>query len=204
MPTRTCEATDQLLLNAILKFIDERPERSVDGFRDAVSHWGEQWCGVTPVHLPAADLLEQMLEHTHAHTRDILSLFFRHKAALHWEQAYSRTDASVADHMLANYGYAEIIGKQGPFLSTRIRAGIAVYGPGIDYPLHRHQAEEIYIVLAGGAAFRLGDSEPVASSPGTVIHHSSMLPHGLHTGDNTLVIFYLWQGGNLREKPTFV
>ena len=105
--------------------------------------------------------------------------------------------------MLANYGYAEIIGKQGPFLSARVRAGIAVYGAGINYPLHYHRAEEIYVVLAGAAAFRLGENEPVLRTVGELIHHPPLMKHGLHTKEEPLVIFYLWQGGDLREKPTF-
>jgi mannose-6-phosphate isomerase-like protein (cupin superfamily) len=204
MQPQANEDTDRVLLTAILRFVDERRGSSVDGFRHAVTEWGHDWCGVAPTHLPAADLLEQMLDQTNTATHDLLSLFSRHRMSLHWEQAYSRTDNTVGDHMLANYGYAEVVGKQGPFLSTRIRAGVAVYGPGINYPLHQHEAEEIYVVLAGGAAFRLGDNEAVSLAPGSVIHHPSMMPHGLHTGTNTLVIFYLWQGGSLREKPTFV
>jgi oxalate decarboxylase/phosphoglucose isomerase-like protein (cupin superfamily) len=70
--------------------------------------------------------------------------------------------------------------------------------------LHQHQAEEIYVVLAGCAQFRLSTNEPATRVAGDVIHHPSMLTHGLHTGDDTLVIFYVWKGGNLREKPSFI
>ena len=106
--------------------------------------------------------------------------------------------------MLANYGYAEVIGMQGPFCSHKVRAGIAVYGSWIDYPSHRHQAEEIYVVLAGGARFRIEGSEPVTRRAGEVIYHAPLVSHGLHTGEEPLVIFYLWHGGDLREKPSFV
>ena len=197
-------ARDQRLMTAVVDFVAKCRDPAIDVFRDAVANWGDEWCGVSAVELPAASMLESMLEQSNDETHALMSLFTRERASLRWEQAYSDADKSVGEHMLASYGYAEIVGKQGPFFSKRIRAGIAVYGPGINYPLHQHDAEEIYVVLAGSASFRLGDSEPVSRSAGAVIHHASMMGHGLHTNDDTLVIFYLWQGGNLREKPSFL
>lgn len=196
--------TDQRLLNAILAFVSELPDTVVERFREAVVGWGHNWSRVEPAYLPASEMLEQMVDKSNSTTRELLSLFARERASLHWEQAYTDADDAVGEHMLSTYGYAEIIGKQGPFLSTRVRAGIAVYGPWIDYPPHRHLAEEIYVVLAGTAAFRLGDNEPATRTPGEVIHHPPRMSHGLHTAEIPLVIFYLWKGGDLREKPTFV
>ena len=196
-------ATDHRLLDAILAFVAAHPANVVDRFRDAVANWGHDWSGVAPTHLPASDRLKPTLSQTVSLTRELLTLFVRHRASLHWEQAYTHADSTVADHMLANYGYAEIIGKQGPFLSAKVRAGIAIYGPMIDYPLHHHLAEEIYVVLAGAAGFRVGEDAPVIRTAGNVIHHPPLVSHGLHTANEPVVIFYLWKGGDLREKPAF-
>ena len=58
--------------------------------------------------------------------------------------------------------------------------------------------------LIGKAAFRVGDGEAVIRSAGEVIYHAPMMPHALRTTTEPLVIAYLWHGGDLREKPTFV
>ena len=128
----------------------------------------------------------------------------RARTSLRWEQCYTAADGVVGEDMLSNYGYAEIIGQQGPFVSTRMRAGIGVYGPRLRYPPHRHQAEEIYAVLAGSAFFSRGDDAPALRRPGDVLYHAPHMPHGLRTADEPLVLAYLWQNGDLREKPGFI
>ena len=88
-------------------------------------------------------------------------------------------------------------------MDTRIRAGIGIWGPGIRYPVHRHDAEEIYAPLAGSAMFRIGDSEPLRRGRDDVVLVPSGQDHGFDTTDETLVVFYLWQGGDLRQQSTF-
>ena len=41
-------------------------------------------------------MLEQMPGRTNAATNELLSVFTRERASLHWEQAYTRTDGAVA------------------------------------------------------------------------------------------------------------
>ncbi len=106
--------------------------------------------------------------------------------------------------MLAGYGFAETIGKQGPFISTRVRAGIGIWGPDIDYPAHRHEAEEVYVLLAGSARFQRGQDPSERKSAGDVVHIPSMTAHGFRCGTEPLALFYIWQAGDLREKSTFV
>ena len=168
MSAHSNKATDLRLLNTILAFVAEHPDNVVDRFREPVANWGHDWCGVEPTYLPASEMLEQMLMQSSPATNGLLSLFTQESRSLHWEQAYTQAAAPIGGRMLANYGYAEIIGKQGPILSAYVRAGIAIYGPWIDYPLHQHRAEEVYVVLAGAAGFRLGDNEPVTRTPGEV------------------------------------
>ncbi len=198
-------ATDRLLLEATLAYVAGHPDSRLDGFRDAMANWGTGWSGVAPRHLAASDLMAGALPlgQPGSAEHDLLALYVRERASRCWEQSYTEADAVGAD-MLAGYGFAEIVGKRGPFLSERIRAGVGVFAAGIDYPPHRHAAEEIYIVLAGSGMFRLGDAPPVRQKAGDVVHLTSKLVHGFTMGDEPLVILYLWQGGDLREKSTFV
>nr|MDJ0970654.1 dimethylsulfonioproprionate lyase family protein [Kiloniellales bacterium] len=115
-------------------------------------------------------------------------------------------DAVVGEDMLAGYGFVEVVGVHGPFLSTRVRAGIGVWGPDIVYPPHRHRAEETYIVVAGAAEFMVGEDPKASASKrivGDVVHVPSMTTHGFRTRDDPVAVLYLWQGIDLREKSSF-
>lgn len=198
------KTVDQILLDAIIDFVTSHPNSDVQRFSENIAHWGSDWAGVPPAHLTASDTFESALTRSSDKTDKVMSLFARHRQSLHWEQSYSSADSAVGQDMLSNYGYAEIIGKNGPFISTKLRAGVAVYGPHLHYPPHRHQAEEIYIVLAGSAMCILGDEGPTLRKAGDVLYHAPQMSHGLQTQDDPLAIVYLWQNGDLREKPSFV
>ena len=200
------EAADRRLLDATLAYVAGHADAKLDAFRSDVAHWGEDWAGVAPAHLRASDLLADALApaQSGAAERELMSVYVEERASRHWEQSYSAADAAVGADMLAGYGYTEIVGKRGPFLSERIRAGVGVFAAGVDYPAHRHRAEEIYVVLAGSGSFRLGEHPPERRTAGAVVHVPSLVVHGITMDTEPLVILYLWRGGDLREKSTFV
>ena len=197
------DLADLELLEAIRKFGLDNDNPDIDRFRDSIRNWGDDWIDVERTHLPAADSLQAALQRAHPSARDLLETFLRHRHRLRWEQTYKKSDGVVPDAMLASYGFCEILGKQGPFVSERIRAGVGIYGPGIEYPKHSHRPEEIYIVLAGTADFMIGAAEGLRKVPGDVVYMKSNTPHGFCTGDEALVVYYLWQGGDLREISSF-
>ncbi len=194
---------DQRLLSGILKFVGEHPHPDVARFKQAIANWGDEWRGVPARPLPAAETLGRTLDLTTDHTRPLAALFEAEKATRKWEQSYTKADDVVGADMLQGYGFAEVIGKLGPFVSTKVRSGIGVWGPGIDYPVHQHAAEEVYIVLGGSADFML-DGEPYKTRrAGDVVHVRSMRRHGFRTTKQPLAVFYIWQAGDLREKSSF-
>ena len=200
------KAADQRLLEATLAYVASHADRRFDAFRRAVADWGEDWTGIAPAHLPASDLLADALSLAEPGTaeRELMGLYVKERASRFWEQSYTVADEAVGADMLSGYGYTEIVGKRGPFLSERIRAGVGVFAAGVDYPAHRHRAEEIYVVLAGSGAFRLDGHPPERQTAGAVIHVASQLVHGITMDAEPLVVLYLWRGGDLREKSTFV
>jgi mannose-6-phosphate isomerase-like protein (cupin superfamily) len=194
---------DLELLNTVRDFALAHTHPAVQKFRDSMQNWGDDWITVEPNYLPAADFLGEAIANSDQQTRALVETFERHKSRLHWEQSYKKEDEVVPDAMLEGYAFAEIIGKRGPFVSDQIRAGIGVWGPDILYPRHRHQAEEIYIVVAGAAEFKLGAAEKARRSAGDVVYVESNTPHGFRTTDQNLVVYYLWQAGDLRQTSSF-
>jgi hypothetical protein len=73
-------------------------------------------------------------------------------------------------------------------------------GPATHYPRHRHEAEEIYMPLAGTAAWQQGDGDWRDQLPGTVIHHQPFEPHAMRTHAEPLLALYLWRGAGLAQK----
>jgi len=194
---------DLELLEAIRGFTLDHPHPRVARFHAAMRNWGEDWEAAPACRLAVANLLEDAIENAATQARELLQTFVRHQDHLRWEQSYRKGDGLVPDAMLDAYGFAEIIGARGPFVSERIRAGIAVWGPGIVYPRHQHRAEEVYILLAGSARFRLGDNAETSHQHGDVVFVASNTPHGFCCDDEALVVCYLWQAGDLRQASTF-
>ena len=194
---------DLELLDAVCEFALDHPHPEIGRFKASMRAWGKTWQEVTPAYLAAADILGTAGVSNETPASDLVATFERHKNRLRWEQSYKKEDGLVPDAMLAGYGFAEIIGQRGPFVSDRIRAGIGIWGPGIVYPSHQHEAEEIYVVLAGAAEFKLGSGVETRQSVGDVIFVESNMPHGFRTTDQSLVVYYLWQAGGLRQQSRF-
>ncbi len=132
--------------------------------------------------------------------RPLVKLIAAMRDRLCWGQTYTAADFGPA--FVDNYGWMEIAGTRGHFVSETIAAGVLILGPGIHYPDHHHEAEEIYIPLAGAAEWRKGDGDFVARRPGETIHHPSNVNHAMRTGSEPLLALYLWRGGPLAARST--
>lgn len=192
---------DLEFLTAVQDYTLEHPHPEVERFKASMRDWGNDWRAVEPVYHAAADWLDQAARQADSH--ELVARFALHKHRLRWEQSYRREDGLVPEAMLDGYAFAEILGKRGPFVSQRIRCGIGVWGPAIEYPRHHHQAEEIYILLAGSAEFDIGEAGPVRRGSGDVVYVAPNEVHGFETIEDLLVVFYLWQAGDLRQTSTF-
>lgn len=131
-------------------------------------------------------------------TAPVLDALQRAAPGLAWRQTYGTADFGA--DFLQGYGWSEFIGLRGPIPSTRLACGVLLLGPGITYPLHRHQAEELYLPISGTAFWRKGAGPETPVPPGRPIHHPAWMPHATRTGAEPLAALYLWQGGNLAAK----
>ncbi len=202
--TADIHQADVELRDAIQAFVSDYAHPDLERFKPGIAQWSDDWQGVPATRLPAADFLAGSLASAPPETKHMVELLSRHADDVKWEQTYTKADSAISQKMLETYGFVEVIGSRGPFVSEQVRSGIGVYGPGIGYPPHQHKAEEIYIVLAGGAEFQLDGQPPRQAGPGDLVFVPSMLTHGFYTGDEAMVVYYIWQAGDLREVSTFV
>ena len=117
---------------------------------------------------------------------------------LEWRQTYAAADFGPA--FLDCYGWTELVGSRGPIASSVIACGLLMLGPRTDYPAHAHEAEELYLPLAGTALWMRGEEGYVSRAPGHPIFHSSWMAHAMRTESEPLLALYVWRGGDLAAK----
>jgi hypothetical protein len=118
--------------------------------------------------------------------------------SLAWRQTYTRDE--VGDEFLRNYAWAELSRSGSGIGAAQISCGVLVLGPNTFYPPHRHEAEEIYLPLAGTAEWLKGDGVWRHRRPGTLIHHSSEETHAMRTGGQPLLAMYLLRSADLGQN----
>ena len=156
----------------------------------------------TPRRLPVCQWLPGLASSATPATEGLASQVVAGAPMLEWRQTYSADDFGAA--FLERYGWTELIGLRGPIASERIACGFLMLGPRIDYPAHAHEAEELYLPLAGTALWRRGESDFVPRRPGAPIVHRSWEPHAVRTRGEPLLALYVWRGGELAAKSKII
>jgi len=185
----------EALLDAAKRLHVEAPE--LRGFCD----WPNDlsWADLPGKRIPAADLVEGWEEEGSGLVTELHRAIRRVVPHADWRRTY--TEAEVGAHFLANYGYFELFGPKGHFLSSEARGYVGFWGPGLDYDWHGHEAEEIYFVVAGGALFRAegADDEYVAKDGSR--RHKPWQRHAMSTRHEAVLTFVLWKGAGLDGVP---
>lgn len=94
------------------------------------------------------------------------------------------------DHLGVEAGRDTLRTMSVEYTGEELGAGVCVIlvemEPGGSVRLHRHPYEEVFIVQAGEATFRLGDEERVVKAPDVVVAPAG-IPHGFaNKGSETL------------------
>jgi hypothetical protein len=148
--------------------------------------------------LPVVASLQGLSPYAAPGTRALVDATAALAGDLDWRQTYSSAD--FGQRFLDNYGWSEWIGERGAFISDAIACGVLMLGPDTEYPAHSHEAEELYLPLAGRAWWRSGRSDWRLRALGTWIHHPSWTTHAMRTGREPLLAAYLWRAGDLSAK----
>lgn len=151
-----------------------------------------------PATLPVLGWLPQARACAGHETQALVDAIAEMADTLPWGRNYSAAD--FGDAFQARYGFMELIGPRGPFVADDIACGLLMFAPDTEYPQHRHEAEEIYVVLAGAAEWRAGAGEYEVAAPGSVLHRPSWSPHATRMGAEPMLALYLWRGGDLMQK----
>ena len=135
-------------------------------------------------------------------TRPVLDALCRAAPGLAWRQTYGAADFGA--DFLQGYGWSEFIGLRGPVPSEVLACGVLLLGPGVDYPLHMHEAEELYLPIAGQALWKRGEGPYQAIPAGQPIVHPSWTPHATRCEGDGVAALYLWMGGDLAAKSVIL
>lgn len=148
-----------------------------------------------PATLPALASLPGLAAMAGPDTRALVDAMIAAAPQLAWRQTYDEADGFDREY-LDSYGWFDLAGPTGPCEADGIRVMMGVWGQGITYPDHSHPPEEHYLVLAGGAWFRLGREPWRRFGPGEVFHTPAGAVHSAEMSDAPLLALAVWRGGD--------
>jgi hypothetical protein len=121
-------------------------------------------------------------------------------SGLPWQYHYTPRpgEADLGDRI----GFAELIGPDGPLIAPACRVGFTLMAPDTVYPMHRHPAIELYLVIAGHAEWATPAGGRILP-PGEGVLHATNLPHAMRTFGEPLLALYGWHG-DIDTPPTYL
>lgn len=123
----------------------------------------------------------------------VLEEFLRLAPALPWRQTVGYLGVLNRDY-LDNYGYVQLLGPNAIVEHPAVRVGSGLWGPHLHHPAHKHEAEELYHVLAGEPSFSGLDGISRTTRPGDAVHHAPWQVHSQDFGATPTVLLYCWTG----------
>jgi mannose-6-phosphate isomerase-like protein (cupin superfamily) len=152
--------------------------------------------------LPACDSLSEGLRLGMAGPESIIAAgLAKLTSRLLWTYGYPRDPRYPG--LERRLAFTEVLGKTGVWPSERMLLGLTLIAPHTHYPAHVHPAIELYLVIAGAAAWAQGDAQAEIRPPGSVILHPSGAPHAMTTGAEPLLALFTWRG-DLATSPSYV
>lgn len=151
--------------------------------------------GLPPAAMPALPLLHALPAEGAGPAADLHRIVCDSAHLYDWRRTYSAEE--VGEDFRNRYGYVELWGTTGHFRHAASRAFIGFWDRGLVYDWHRHQAEELYYVLAGSARFRTEGAADETLRQGGTRQHTTLQSHALDTPDAPLLAFVLWRGPGL-------
>ena len=148
---------------------------------------------IEPRLLPVVRHLDAVEPSGNAAIDAVLEEFLRLAPVLPWRHTVGYLDVLSGDY-LDNSGYVQLLGPNSIVEHPAVRVGIGLWGPHLHYPAHKHEAEELYHVMAGEPSFSGRDGNGRATRPGDAVHHAPWQVHSQDFGATPTVLLYCWTG----------
>jgi mannose-6-phosphate isomerase-like protein (cupin superfamily) len=110
---------------------------------------------------------------------------------VYWESGYSENE--VNKEFLSKYGFFELIGPTGHFLTSEMALWVNFLDKNSYYPPHNHEAEELYFVVSGEAKFESKDEQSKILKSKDTRFHKSYQAHSITTFDKKILSFVIWK-----------
>ena len=110
---------------------------------------------------------------------------------VYWESGYSENE--VNKEFLSKYGFFELIGPTGHFLTSEMALWVNFLDKNSYYPPHNHEAEELYFVVSGEAKFESKDEQSKILKSKDTRFHKSYQSHSITTFDKKILSFVIWK-----------
>ncbi|WP_375267511.1 dimethylsulfonioproprionate lyase family protein [Planktotalea sp.] len=108
-----------------------------------------------------------------------------------WRETYN--DSDTDPDFMNRFGCYEIIGRDAPFRSKKMRGFLVFQPPHLHYPWHHHSADEIYVVIAGEAEFFLQGAPSQTLQSGQSAFHPSGAAHALTRHAHPVIAYVVWR-----------
>lgn len=116
-----------------------------------------------------------------------------------WRLTY--TEDEVGADFLQRFGWFELAGPEGHFLTQSARITVGFWGANLFYPRHQHEPEELYTIVSGTALFHADGEADCLLGPGATRLHRVNQPHAMTTTDQPVLTLVYWRGAGLAEPP---
>lgn len=152
-----------------------------------------------PSALPVTEWLVQAAANAPEPSARLVGRLAAASDGLRWQQTYSADD--LGQFFLDRYGWVLLVGPDAPTTSNTLLSGFLFLGPGVEYPIHQHSAEEVYVVLSGVASWKIGDADWQIKPAGSIIHNPPWQLHGMRTDQGEpLLIGFMWNAGQVEKS----
>jgi dimethylpropiothetin dethiomethylase len=148
-------------------------------------------CDATPATVPACRVLDGLLGPGRQDGHPLLLEVARVRHLLPWRAPVA---GRIPEPTSSRLAVVEIVGPDGMIDHPGCRFGLFLQMADFFYPGHRHEAEELYLVLSGTAEWILEASDPARRPPGSFVHHRPWQVHAMNTTDEPLLAMWGWSG----------
>ena len=110
---------------------------------------------------------------------------------VNWDNGYS--DDQANKEFLDKYGFFELIGPTGHFVTSDMALYVNYLDENSYYPWHNHEAEELYFIVSGEAEFESDSEKPKILKSTDTRFHKSYEAHRITTTDKEILSFVIWK-----------